>query len=91
MNFYIISYTFKTPFKDATLLSKGIASFPKSLKCLENTWLIGTDDTPISIYNKLNLLFDDGDRFIIIQATKNYYGMLAPSSWEWMAENMPPL
>jgi hypothetical protein len=88
MKFFILSYTLKTPGKDVTLLSRGLSSFPKSLKCLENTWLIGTEDTPKEIYNKLKLFFDQGDRFIIFQAEKNYWGLLPTSSWEWVEANM---
>lgn len=88
MKFFIIAYAFKNPNKDASLLSKGLSSFPKSLKCLENTWLIGLEGNSRDVFNRINLLFEPGDRYIIIEAVKNYYGILQPSAWEWISENM---
>jgi len=88
MKFFIIAYTIKNPGKDKTPLYKALQSFPKSLPCMENVWLIGADQTPTNINALIKPFFDTIDNFIIIEAKKNYYGWLPTKAWEWMEENM---
>jgi len=88
MAIFIITYSLKKPGRDITSLVKGLGSFPKSLKCFDNVWLIGSEDKASDIYLKLKPFFDeDKDHFLIMEFKGSYYGWMPTSTWEWISEN----
>jgi hypothetical protein len=84
MKVLLISYDLKRPPLEYTKLYDIIKESKKWWHYLDSTWLVWTNETPSSLFGKMEKLVDKNDRLLIIEVKKNYYGWLQKEAWDWM-------
>ena len=57
---------------------------------LKNSWLIATEKDPKYWGDRLEEYICKGDRFFVVEVTKEYWGRLPSKAWEWIAKHLGP-
>lgn len=88
MKVLLVSYDLKKTDDDYKKFYAVLESSTKWWHYLKSTWLIGTEETPQILYEKLKQAMDKNDNILIIEVKKNYYGSLPSDAWSWIQENV---
>jgi hypothetical protein len=47
-------------------------------------WLVATPDSASEFFEKLTPCLRPGDRMLVIEVTRHYWGTLPKEAWEWI-------
>ena len=84
----MINYDLKSPAASYGSLYEAIKTYGVWWHYLESAWIVKTNDTPKTIYEKLLPSLKKGDSIMIVDITNSaYYGLLPPMAWEWIQNN----
>ncbi len=81
---YLVSYDLHSKGQNYADLIAELKNSYEWAKALESTWLIHTDESATTLYDRLRKHIDDNDRILVIEVTANYTGWLPKDIWEWM-------
>jgi hypothetical protein len=85
---YLITYI-KSQFGDYDGLNATLSAYGNNaLNYTGDYWLIKTNETAVQLNNKLKTHLVNGEHFLVIEVTRNYYGWLPNSAWVWMNANL---
>ena len=84
---YTVSYTLN-PKRDATALLVELQKFGKWIHAIDDTWIIGTDESSLVLWNRLAPYFEKTDRVLVAEFPTNasYQGWLTQEAWDWLIE-----
>lgn len=88
MSVYLIGYDLNKQGKDYTGLINEIKKYGTWWHHLDSTWLIKTNETTMSVFQKLKPHVDENDNLIVIEVTKNFTVWLTEEARKWMNENI---
>lgn len=90
MKILLITYNLKEESKKyINELSAIIETASSWLHYLDNTWLIKTDETARSWYEKITANRFKDDLFLIVEVQpNNYWGRLPSDAWDWFKDTV---
>jgi hypothetical protein len=84
----LVTYDLKKPGQDYTDLLKTIKSYPWA-RLSESSYAIRSDESPETVYAKLNPFLDANDFIYIINLRKPYTGFGPKDVNDWLDANLP--
>lgn len=84
MPVYSVSYDLNKPGQDYSGLLTELRASPGYLYFLKSGWLIGTNESPNQVWDRLAKHIDKGDKLLIIQSVNYKWGWLTEEQWEWI-------
>ncbi len=81
---YAINYDLKQPGQNYNKLHETIKSCGAWWHHLDSTWLVDSDMTAQSIWNKLSRHTDKNDHILIVGISRDYAGWLPQEAWDWI-------
>lgn len=88
---YAINYDLKRPGQNYDELYQAIKGCGAWWHYLDSTWLVDTNLTASSIWDKLAPYLDKNDSILIIGVTRDYSGWLTPDAWKWINDRVSRL
>jgi hypothetical protein len=89
MTVYLVTYELNSKTSDYSALFAALKNYKLFHQCIENAWLIASNDPVVQIQNNLNGKIYQGDFILIIKVNKSFGGWLPMKAWEWMNANIP--
>jgi hypothetical protein len=83
-----VNYDLKAPGRDYSGLYEAIKKYPSWWHYLESTWLIATDETAQSVWDRISDHIDKNDYALVIEVRKDSQGWLPKDAWEWIRQNV---
>lgn len=69
MNTLMVGYDLVKPGQTYTQLIDKLNSFPSHWHCLDSTWFVKANLTPVELHNQLRPLMDANDRLLVVNVT----------------------
>ncbi len=82
----LITYDLNKPGQDYPGLYEALKSSGWWWHHLDSTWIVKTNDSPKSWYEKLAPILDKNDNVFIIELKKHYFGCLPKEAWDWLTK-----
>ena len=89
MAIYSVSYDLKVdadPNYDEIITE--IKSFNGYRKVMKSHWFVCHSGSANQVYEKLKRHLNKGDHILVMEATKNYQGLLPSAVWDWLKKHM---
>ena len=86
---YTITYDLKAPGRDYKALYEAIKKSGAWWHYLESTWIVITEETVVTLWNRLAPNIDKNDYLLIIEVRDNVQGWLPKDAWDWIHKNVP--
>jgi hypothetical protein len=80
---YLIQYVIV----DDSVLVNRIKALGNWIQYFNKSWIVKSNLSAQDIYNKLSVDYEQVSFFIIELNTKNYWGRMNTSVWDWLKEN----
>jgi hypothetical protein len=84
MPVYSVTYDLNKPGQNYSGLIDELKAFPSFIHLLKSEWLIGTNETPDQVFNRLGQFLDKGDRILIVKIVDFKQGWLTEEQWDWI-------
>ena len=81
---YAINYDLKQPGQNYEALHEAIKSCGVWWHYLDSTWLVDTNLTAQSIWQRLEPHVDKNDSVLVIGVTRDHQGWLPQEAWDWI-------
>lgn len=82
---YTVSYTLD-PKRDTTALTLELQRVGMWIHVLDDSWIIGTNESALALWNRLTPWLTTTDRVLIAEFPVNasYQGWLTKDAWDWL-------
>ena len=81
---YAINYDLKRPGQNYEALHEAIKSCGAWWHFLDSTWLVDTNLSAKSVWDRLAPHVDKNDFVLVIGVTREYQGWLPQEAWDWL-------
>lgn len=81
---YLITYDLRKPGQNYDDLYTAIKSVGEWIHPLESTWLVNSQLDAKQIHEFICQYIDRNDNVLVIRVTRDYWGWLPKSCWEWL-------
>ena len=79
-------YLIQFKMNDDSILIERIKSLGRWMNYFGHSWIVQTTLSAQDIYNKLSVDYEKESIFIIELDTKNYWGRMETTVWEWLKQ-----
>jgi len=80
----VVTYELKQPAGSYSPLFEALKNEESWAHYMSSTWLVATQKSPSSFGKNLIDLIFEGDRLLVTELTRSYYGWLPQKAWEWI-------
>lgn len=89
MNYYLVSYDLNRPGQDYADLIAEIERSPNWAKPMLSCFIVGTNENPSQLMERLRPWIDPNDWIIVIRVCKDWDGWLTNDIHDWIRTNVP--